>query len=85
VDTEKHYLEFSRHSCISDAHKDKINDMMVDQTRAFLYTIGTDKRLNVINMSEKKVISHLKTANAVMKAMTIDYELKRLYVSSYFG
>ena len=49
VDTERHYLEFSRHSCIN-AHKDQVNDMKVDESRRYLYSVGGDKRLNVIDL-----------------------------------
>lgn len=52
VDTERHYLEFSRHSCIN-AHKDQVNDMKVDNGRYYLYSVGGDKRLNVIDLNQR--------------------------------
>ena len=55
MDTERHYLEFSRHSCII-AHKDKIVGMAIDKTRGYLYTIGYDKRLDIVDLNEKKLI-----------------------------
>lgn len=84
MDTDRQCLEFSRHSCIN-AHKDKINDMKIDTSRGFLYSIGHDKRLTIVDLNEKCVVMHFKTANAKLKAMCIDQALKRLYVSSYDG
>ena len=71
VDTEKHNLEFSRHSCI-EAHKDRINAMQVERSRGYLYSIGNDKRLVVTDLNTKEILVYIKTANACMRAMCLD-------------
>eukprot|EP00347_Sterkiella_histriomuscorum_P007307 403349456 len=84
IDTEKHYLEFSRHSSIN-AHKQKIVGMALERTRGFLYSIGYDKRINIIDITEKKIVFTMKGFNAQFRALCIDEQLKRLYVSSCEG
>ena len=68
-----------------NAHRDAVSGLKVDPIRGYLYSIGKDKKLCVIDLRLKKVLVHLKTANAKMKAVQIDYCLKRLYASSIEG
>lgn len=48
-DTQRHYLEFSRHSSIS-AHKDKITDMKIDLHKNYIYSVGFDKKLVISDL-----------------------------------
>ena len=50
-------------------HKDKINDMAMEQMRKLLYSVGGDKKLNVVDIERKSVATWIKTANAKLKAL----------------
>ena len=42
-------MEFSRHSCIM-AHKAKVCAMACDQTRKWLYSVGADRKMFIIDL-----------------------------------
>ncbi len=50
-----------------------------------LFSIGLDKRLNIIDYTSKSVVSFLKTSNARLKRLELDHAKRRLFASSLEG
>lgn len=51
-----------------------------------MYSVGVDKKLNVIDFNKKSIVVHIKTSNARLKALSLPQNSqKRLYASSYEG
>ena len=80
----RYVLEYSSHSKIQ-AHKKKIMGMAIDQNRTLIYSSGVDRKLNVTNIYEKKIVSYIKPHNATMRSLVIDQDLKRLFAGSKEG
>jgi hypothetical protein len=83
---KKFNMQFLRHAQ-SPAHKQRVNALKCDTARNLILSCGSDKLLNIseITSGTIKVISKLKTANAKLKALEVNSTLKRLYASSYEG
>lgn len=83
---KKFNLQFLRHAQ-SQAHKLRVNALKFDTARNLLFTCGSDKVLNILEIASgtTKVMSKIKTANAKLKALEVNSTLKRLYASSYEG
>lgn len=83
---KKFNLQFLRHAQ-SQAHKLRVNAFKSDTARNLLFSCGSDKVLNILEITSGtiKVVSKIKTANAKLKALEVNSSLKRLYASSYEG
>lgn len=56
--------------------------MKAEGNRKILVTIGEDHRLNIYDLEEKKLAGRIKIKNANLRALCINEDLKRVYVSS---
>jgi len=43
--------------------------MKIDNSRKYLYSIGNDKKLCVIDLTSKTILVHIKTSNARLRAL----------------
>jgi hypothetical protein len=46
--------------------------MTIDQNRTLIYSSGKDKKLNILNIYEKKIVSFIKPNNATFKSLVLD-------------
>ncbi len=56
-------------------HKDKINDLVIDQSRNVMFSAGNDKRFQIFDLDTMQARGGLKTANSRFRCLEINQEL----------
>ena len=56
-------------------HKDKINDLVIDQSRDVMFSAGNDKRFQIFDLDTMQARGGLKTANSRFRCLEINQEL----------
>lgn len=72
---ERYKLQFLRHVTESKMHKDKVNALVIDQSRNVLFSAGNDKRFQIFDLDTMQARGGLKTVNSRFRCLEINEEL----------